>query len=291
MLARYDASRPLAFIHIPKTSGVALSAGLTKALSCSSLVGKFDTAVFGDFNSFENLDPRLSAHLCKSWTEIPKDAGFIAGHFYASSLFKAYPEGQHITFLREARSRLLSQWLYWRQMTDFDLSWLGDFADRLKTARQPLEEFLADPRVAFATDNMMVRVLVSPHADVSTADFIDSGSDKRLLSAALEVLDRMSYVDVIENPHFRVNLQTWLGREFAYDVANRTERMPEGEKSPLHTHFTERAEALLYNRTRVDRRLWRMLLQAKLPGCDRRAIERASFSRTIARFSALMSGG
>lgn len=286
--APYDSSRPVTFVHIPKTSGVALTQALAKSFHSNNLVGRFDTVLFGDFQGYASFAPQLRTLLCEHWSEIPNSHDFIAGHFFASSLFQAYPHGQHITFLREARSRLLSNWLYWRKMTDLDLSWLGDFRPRFATARQSLEAFLSDPNVAFCTDNMMVRVLVSPHADLSAGEFIERASDERLLSAAVEALGRMSHADVIENPQFTSNLEEWLGQTLSYGPVNEAERMPEAMLSPLHTHFTEEAEGLLRERSRLDRRLWRMLLRAKAPRADAEIIEGAALSRTIARHALLM---
>src|ERR1700722_8142752 len=51
-----DVSRALAFMHIPRTSGMALMSGLAAALEPSAVVMGFDRCLFGAFNSFDTLD-------------------------------------------------------------------------------------------------------------------------------------------------------------------------------------------------------------------------------------------
>ena len=55
-MIRADPSRAFAFMHVPKTSGVALTQGLINALRPDTWLTGFDRSVLGGFNRFETLE-------------------------------------------------------------------------------------------------------------------------------------------------------------------------------------------------------------------------------------------
>ena len=118
----YNPNKPLAFMHIPKCAGASLKFGLQKALMPTRFVSGFDRTLFGLFEDFDSMDIELRSSIYKCGRDLPRDADYIGGHFSASTLFEAFPTAQYMTVLREPKSRLLSNWLYWRSTDDLSLS-------------------------------------------------------------------------------------------------------------------------------------------------------------------------
>ena len=55
----YDPTRPLAFLHVPKTAGAALGAGLARSLGAKRALSGFDRVLFGGFEDFSSV-PRTN---------------------------------------------------------------------------------------------------------------------------------------------------------------------------------------------------------------------------------------
>ena len=274
-------------MHIPKTSGSALVAGLRSAMQPASAVSGMDASVFGAFQDFDTLDASRGP-IYHSAAELPKDAGFVAGHMALSTLQQAYPSARRLTLLREPVARLLSHWLYWRQHTEADLDGWGKWADRVMLARSPLEVFLRDATLACQTDNMMLRMMLWPHPQIRGDRFIDPADDEKLVREALARLDAFDFVDIVENHLLRNRLRRWLGRPVCHDRQNETTGIPEQWRSPLHCQLTPEAHALLDARSRLDLMLWREVAARCMPGCDAGQLRERTLLTTIARYGALM---
>jgi hypothetical protein len=188
---RYDANRPIAFMHIPKTAGTWLR---TEIQACTNTCGPapgFDLSVFGDFAAFETVDPTLRSNVYFDGRLPQLDASFVTGHISASTLSTCRAGVQLITVLREPRSRLLSHWLFLRGLTDDQLRPWGKWGDYIRTARRPLTDFLSDRNVASHTDNLAVRMLLWPNPDIPGGAFISGSADVRLLDAARGRLQKL----------------------------------------------------------------------------------------------------
>lgn len=114
----FDESRPLAFMHIPKTSGISFVQGLREALAPAVTVGGFDHSLFSVGQDLDAVDSSVRRDIYPSSSSMPRRADLVARHFAISTLIDAYPNGQYVTILREPMSRVLSHWLYWRQLSD-----------------------------------------------------------------------------------------------------------------------------------------------------------------------------
>jgi hypothetical protein len=285
-----DASRPIAFMHVPKTSGIALREGLQACTNTQGPRPGFDRSAFGDFARFDTVDPVLLRDIYLGDTLPQLNASFVTGHISASTLTARRPGVQLVTILREPRSRLLSHWLFWRGLTDDQLRAWGKWADCVRVAYRPLAEFLSDPDVASNTDNMAVRMLLWPHPDIPGGDFIDRRADRRLISAAMVRLEEFAFADLVENPQLASNLQAWLIRPFTYGRMNETEKLPPTLRSPLATELTHGAFDLLDFRTRLDREVWLTLARQRIPHIDAQALAVRTIIRNAARHSTLMAG-
>ena len=134
----FDRARPVAFMHVPKTSGTAVTSGLASALMPSIMVGGFDHCPFGSYRSFETVHSSIRCQIYESAESLPQPADLISGHFAFSTLRQAYPSAHYLTVLREPFSRLLSHWLFWRSHTDAELAPWGAWAERVRKSRKPL---------------------------------------------------------------------------------------------------------------------------------------------------------
>jgi hypothetical protein len=286
-----NALQTLAFMHIPKTSGMAMTDLLSRTLNTRQEFPRFDRCLFGAFNSFDTVSPALreTIHVGNG---LPRAEGadFVAGHLALSTLTEICGNAKLVTLLRDPRSRVLSLWLYWRTHSDHQLAPWGDWAAYVKQAREPLATFLGCPQIACQTDNLITRMLLWPNPLIPVDNFIAEDDDRTLVAAALKALGRFAFVDTIENPDFQSNLQAWLARPLEYAEVNRTASVPVDFQSPLEKELSWDALNLLERRTRLDSQLWSAVVTRLRIGEDVAVFSRKILMRDIARFSRLIGG-
>lgn len=277
-------------MHIPKTAGVSLSKGLRESLRPPRVVETVhDRVLFGDFSDFDTIHPGIRRTIYLEPKDLPSDADFVEGHISFSTCLKRYPNSQHVTFLREPVSRILSYWVYWRSQSDDHLRLWGRWAERVRMARSPLAEFLSRKEIAFQTDNLYVRMLAWPHELIQDNNFIDRRNDRALLRQAIARLRQFSYVDLIENPMLQANLQAWLGQPFACARENETPRIRPPLNASLYKELTSEALDLLRARARLDLKLWEMLARDRISHQGVEALRNSILMRSVARYSMLLS--
>src|ERR1700733_4176589 len=285
----FDAARPLAFMHIPKTSGVALMSALEGALSPGTVTKGFDLCLFGSFRDFETMDPAGQQRIHASPTSLAPESTLIAGHFSFSTLRQAFPHAQMTTILREPSSRLLSHWLFWRQQSDLALTRLGRWADFVRHSREPLARFLAEPAIACQTDNLALRMLLWPHPLIHEDRFIEPIHDEPLFIEAEARLRMFDFVDILENEKLSQKLEHWLGRALRYERVNETTSIPTEYRSPLNLEFTSHVHELLAAHSRLDLRLWASVVKQRLPDCEITTLRERTILSSVARYSVLMA--
>jgi hypothetical protein len=273
-------------MHIPKTSGTSLSAALRKAIRPRTAVTGFDRSTFGAFTAFHTFDPQLQRSFHQ---EAVPAADFVSGHLAFSTLTANAGDAQLVTVLREPRSRLVSNWLFWRTRPEADLRSWGEWRGAIRQARAPLGTFLSARAVASVVDNVAVRMLLWPHPLVPEDAFIDPRDDGLLLETALDRLHRFAFVDVVENPSLRGNLQAWLGRTLTYPRLNQTTAVPELLRSPLAEELTTEATRLLEHRSRLDRVLWSELAERLIASTPPDVLYARSFGETSRRYAGMMA--
>ena len=287
-LLPYKLSAATVFVHIPKTSGVALTKGLSEALTSARTLLGFDGVLFGGFRDFDSIDPAMRQNIYLDPSALPTDAGLVAAHMAVSTMMRTYRSAQYVTVLREPHSRILSHWLYWRGLSEEILALWGSWAEILRQARRPLSEFLSCRDVACQFDNLAVRMLLWPHRLIPDDDFIAPGDDDMLLDEATAMLDRFAFVDLVENPNLRVNLERWLGRPVAYVRVNETTPVSPQFKSALHEQLTPQALDLLEARGRLDLKLWLALARKRLPHIKAELFRERTLIGNVARDAWLM---
>jgi hypothetical protein len=286
---QYDSGRGIVFLHVPKTSGSAVTAGLVGAVGPRRFMPAYDRAVYGRFDGFDSMAPETKRDLYLDAGNLPAGSDFIAGHCAFSTFWPKYHDAQFVSFLREPVSRLLSFWLFWRAYTDDDLVPWGLWGDKVRLSRRPLEEFLSLPEIACHTDNLVTRLLLWPDPLIPDGGFIDGRNDKILLRKATAQLGRFAYLDIIENPDFLQSLAGWLGRPVNYPPVNQTKPTPPLLSIPMHQALTSGAMTLLDERSRLDLALWTMIAERTVAAPVPEKLRERILMRNVARHSGLLS--
>jgi hypothetical protein len=282
--------RPLVFLHIPKSSGIAVSQALLAAQQDGRNYFGFDRAFFGGFSDFASVPAENRAYIHLSPDSLPRGETFIRGHMALSTLRAAYPDAQCMTVLREPTVRLLSHFVFWRGFSPAqDAAW-GGWAARSGLARGTLESFLAAPEIACQIDNVATRLLLWPHRLIPDDGPIDPADDAALIEAATHRLRGLDFVDVVENPAFQANLAGWLGTATVHPRMNETEAVPAALRTRLDEELTQRAADLLAARARLDLALWHAVLRDRAPGVDADTLRVAAVRRGTARAALLLAG-
>jgi hypothetical protein len=284
-----DPGKPVAFMHVPKTSGVALSTGLLSALAPCRPLFCMDRVQFGGFTAFRTMSAEVRRTIVLDSALMPADSDFIGGHISFSTLSTRYPEAQFVTFLREPRTRILSHWLHGRSHTDEFLASWGNWANVMRQFRLPLVDFLRCQSVASLIDNLALRMLVSPHRLLPKANFIDARDDHELISEGLSRLSRFSYVDYVENTQLQQNLSDWLAHPFDYSRVNETAAIPDELKSALEQELTPEAYELLNARSRLDLHLWKSVVAERSSFGGHAPSSEHILLKSVARYTRMMT--
>lgn len=192
-----------------------------------------------------------------------------------------------MTVLREPRSRVLSQWLYWRSRSDDSLKPWGTWGHVVALARLPLITFLNSPAAACHTDNVAVRMLLCPHPLIPDEGFIAGAHDARLSDEAAMRLQGFDFVDVVENPLLPDNLRAFLRRPFMYSRVNETVVPPQFQVD-LDDELAAEGRLVIEQRSRLERQLWQTVAGRLIAAGDAAALGDQIFDRTVKRHAMLM---
>jgi hypothetical protein len=248
--------RPIAFLHVPKCGGTSLAVAVQAALPEHRWAPwTFDPDQFGPYADRELSDELRARTLPEPGAFCDYDAAI--GHFSLPSLLARFDAADVVTVLREPRCRLLSHHQYWRHL-DRELDQAHDTWADINALARELEfgEWLDDPRVAYQTDNLFARMLVPEHPAVLPGAFIRPVDVPHVLDAALERVDRLGWVDVIERDD-----AMWhdLGRRLGVDVAGERENVTVARRdlpNPVDQLLGPVAAERLRRRTVIDRAIW-----------------------------------
>jgi hypothetical protein len=188
----------MCFLHIPKSGGVSIHTALEAALAPGSLAPwRFDTSTFCDFKDFELLNPAGRALVAATMEEVQSLGSYrvVSGHFSLTTLLQVAPASSIATVLREPRTRLLSLYTYWRTR-DVGRN-LMPYRANLH-AQRPLPSFLAERLLAPAVDNQVCRMLLQGDPRLPESDFIASSDVEGIAADAIDRLDALGFVGVLE---------------------------------------------------------------------------------------------
>lgn len=275
----------LVFSHIPKCAGTSITQALQAALEPTKPIYYLDRALVGGYDDFSQLDAAALSRFVFSPEELP-DADYVSGHITPGTTMARYPDAPHVTILRNPQSRLISQWVHGRSLTDLDLRHWGP-AYAFRIARRPLREYLRHEMIAPNIDNTITRFLTWPHPALQPTAFIDPSEDDLLLETALKTLAGFLHVDVVENKTFLADLGAKLGVSLSGERLNDRSAHPPVVPTDLAGELDEETRALMEERTRIDRRIWAHVLEQVVPGADAGAVLAAGMADSVRRYSAL----
>jgi hypothetical protein len=286
-----SASSPACFLHVPKSAGSSILTALEAALPPGSLAPRrFDASVFCDFDDIDLLRPEMRAKIAVGPREVQSLARYraITGHFGLSTLLQVTDASSIATVLREPRTRLLSLYMYWRT-PGLDDPWAPYSPS--KHAKQPLFEFLSEPRVAPVVDNQVCRMLLHGDSRLPRQGFA-AGHDAATIAAdAIELLETLGFVGVVE-----LGTGTWLGvgRLFGVTLAPVSVNVT-GASIPLFAMGSEEALItadaldLLEKRNAADLLVYdHILARVGLDSAERRRVRDQAFANQLVKFGDLV---
>lgn len=187
-------------MHVPKCAGRSIHVSLSTVLPPGAMSPKgLDTSTLCcGFQEFDSLDPEMRAALVVGDDELRElsDYAVVSGHFSLATLLRATSAASVATVLREPRARLLSFYAFWRLSSSIRMSWRGYPAP--DHALRPLDEFLAEPQLAPATDNLICRMLLAPDPRIPDLDFIAPEHVDELAAHAIAALEALGFVGVLD---------------------------------------------------------------------------------------------
>jgi hypothetical protein len=192
---------PSCFMHVPKSGGTSVHESLTHALPQGALSPKrLDASCFcAGFADFDLLGDWLRDQLIRSADDIAsmRRSRIVSGHFCLETLTSLAPPSSIATVLREPRARLLSFYAYLRRHTH-DLRQLWYPYTEFEAAQRPLDDFMREQRLAQETDNPVSRKLLGGERQIPCADFIASDDVPEIASQAVDRLESLGLVCVLE---------------------------------------------------------------------------------------------
>jgi len=287
---KFDDSRPVIFLHIPKSAGTSFRRALEYSLGENGVWG-FDNSTFAQFREFDSLDNIIRSHIYLEKEHRFPTGRLSGGHLGYQNIKRNRPNAQVVTVLREPFSRLISHWLYWRSHTDQHLSGWGGWGDRVRHSRKPLVDFLAQPSTVAVLDNLAVRMLLWPHPLIPDNEYIDRRHGPKLLADACEILRKFAFVDVIENPQLSDRLAEWLGKPFVLERLNETDRILGSLRRSLADELNPDALNLIEDRTWLDRQLWTEVALRSMPDLAIHQVRERALLRNVSRFAVTLAGG
>lgn len=288
-MRQYGPGKPLVFNHIPKTAGSTITAALEQILQPALFVRGLDLALVGGYNDLDSVRDSANTPFFFKPEDMPADATMVAGHIAPGTTMPRYPEGEHITLLRAPHTRLISQWLHGRSVSEFSLRHWGPSAEAFRVARLPLADYLQHAMLAPNVDNTITRFLAWPHPKLEPTAFIAEADDDELFAAAVARLDAMAHVDVVENPGFIAALGAWLGHELPQSRLNERTSVPPRMRPDLAAELQGGTREALEHRLRIDNRVWAHVARRVMPDTDVEQVREAALQKTIKRYAAMLT--
>lgn len=248
---------PRCFLHVPKSGGTSVHAALEQALPPGALSPKRG-CVWPLGMDVDAFDPAVHELLAVNEAEVVAlyDHAVVSGHFPLPVLLWLTRASSVATVLREPRARILSHYAWWRLLSREDREIWRD--PRPDHALGPLDEFLAEPQVAQATDNMVCRMLLAGDLRIPESAFIAPEDVDDLASRAIAALDGLGFVGILE-----LGESSWAGLSRFFEVPLAPMRLHTTTADGLAAEtrgkleITERTLDLLDARTAVDAIVYR----------------------------------
>ncbi|MEM9038519.1 MAG: hypothetical protein AAGD33_01360 [Actinomycetota bacterium] len=195
-------------LHVPKSGGNTVLAAIRASLPDDAWAPyHFDPAMFGPFAD-EPIPEQQRPLTVSDPTELTRFLG-ASGHYALPTLMAGFAAADVVLLLREPRARLLSHYEYWRGLPDEHLDDGYTWSVTATASELDLTDWIGDPRVAYQTDNIVVRMVLGRHDRVPDTDFIAEDDLLELAHEARAAVATLGHVDVLERG---VSMWASLGR-------------------------------------------------------------------------------
>ncbi|HUS43303.1 MAG TPA: hypothetical protein VMY16_11610 [Ilumatobacteraceae bacterium] len=255
----------IGYLHVPKAAGMSITNALTRAAESSmSERGRtmaicptvMDRSLFGSFDDFESFADAQRSMVLQGPREELGEYPVVIGHFNAGSLRVGRDADDIAVLLREPRARLLSLYTFWRSWTEAEHASWGSYDASRRAASRTWAEFLHDAAIAPQIDNVVARLVLGPHPLVPVDGFIPAAAVDQVAEEALEALEQLGFVDVVENDAACWSrLGAWAQLTLVVGVMNETSSEPP-EREVWDAALEAPTLDALRRRTEIDRRLW-----------------------------------
>jgi len=278
---------PRCFLHMPKCAGTSVHVALEASFPQGAVASRRgDTAIFCNFTAFDELPDTARSLVAVGDAEIAELTRYqvISGHFSLPTLLRVTSPSSIATVLREPRARLISAFMFIR-LTPIVAFWGPYGREVLAGAAKSLEACLLDERAACSTDNQVCRLLLHGDPRLSDDKFIAPAQAESLAAAALDQLDQLGLVGILELGIWD-DLSEFFGRPLEATRANVSgaDEVPEGAL-PVPESNTRVVLELIAQRSLADRIVYDTLVERRCGDREEtRRIADAAFATELMRF-------
>lgn len=282
---------PRCFLHVPKSAGTSIRTSLERALPPGAVGPKRqDASHLCGFAALDRLEPAIRALLTADDDEIAglADHAIVSGHFSLPTLLRIAPASSIATVLREPRARLLSHFAFWRLSSETRQVWRGYPA--LEHALRPLDEFLDEPQIAQATDNVVCRMVLFGDARIPEREFITE--PEAIAADTIEALETLGFVGVVElQDSMWDGLSDFFGVRLSPTFLNATASQSTGSDTPvLDLDVSARTLELIASRTTADAIVYgHFLSRRRSPSPAAKQLRAAAFASELVRLGNVAS--
>jgi acetyltransferase-like isoleucine patch superfamily enzyme len=282
---------PLCFMHIPKSAGSSVMTALEASLPDGAVAHpRMDPFIFCHFSQFDRLDPEFRSRIVVSDAEFAELARHrvVGGHFPLPKLLRLTSASHIATVLREPRARLLSGFIFGRLSPAADL-WGPYGSEVIAPATRSLEAGLSDPFAAQMGDNPICRLVLRGDPRMKDGGFIKPDDAEELGKVAVERLDQLGYVGILEQDDIWVDLSKFFAAPLKSERINVSGEgdIPVGAL-PIPSFDMRNVLNLIEQRIAADRYVYETLLTRRCGDADEaRRIADAAFAEALIRFGDL----
>jgi hypothetical protein len=270
----------VAYLHIPKSAGTSIRRAMLDHVSAEQTCPwSLDPILYGS----HTLPVNPSERMFHDDVNNLGDYVYMAGHLSLPTIERGFDASDIACILREPRSRLLSQYAFWRTYSAEELAYWTPYQVPY-LSRLSLGNFLAQPEVMHFADNLTTRMIVGRHDLIPTDDPIDDQHVDEVAAIACAHLDRLGFTDLLERGDLATQaFETWLDESVRREKVNVTDS---SAGVPVDVDDLVRVETLelLDRHNQVDSLLW--LHVARGVGFGERSARRladATFAGAVAK--------
>jgi hypothetical protein len=267
-----------AFVHVPKSAGSSIKSAVGARCDPATVSPRqLDQVLFGGFDRFDAMPNQTHEIIAVDGAAALGGCDVVMGHFSVASFSPHFDTTEMMTVLREPRTRLLSLYTFWRGWSpERHADWDPYDASR-RAVTASWDEFLNDPSLASQTDNVVARMLLSPHPKIPCDRFISVMDQDEITQAASTLLDQFGFAGVVESgTDLWMGLSEWLESPIE---AERSLVTPIPTDTDWTSSITASSAAALSQRTAIDTQLWRHLAHKHNDDVD--VLAEATFHRKL----------